>query len=240
MTRANAKHRGIFITGTDTGVGKSMVACAVVAGLRARGIDVAVYKPAETGCASKGGRLVGADATKLVAAAGSRQALESATSYLFSFPAAPLVAAEAASEVIDPRKLVSDYRRLSDDHELVIVEGAGGLLVPIAESYTYLDLVRTLELPVVCVVGSRLGCINHALLTLSVLENAGAVVLGFVVNQLEAGAQDFAESNRRTIARFTRARDLGSFPFVDEQVREEYAALGRLAGQALRLEAIGG
>jgi dethiobiotin synthetase len=232
--------RGVLITGTDTGVGKTMVSCAVVAALHARGLDVAVYKPVETGCSANQGRLEAADATKLVAAAGGRQAGESATGYRFALAAAPLVAAEAAREPIDPQRLTSDLRRLAADHEIVVVEGAGGLLVPIAERYTYLELARDLALGVVCVVGSRLGCINHALLTLSVLESARVSMHGFVTNQLEAGdvARDFAQSNRRTIGRFTQQRDLGLFPHVESPVHGDYAALGRIAERALVLDVI--
>jgi dethiobiotin synthetase len=225
----------ILITGTDTGVGKTLVACAVIAAMRARGHEVAVYKPAETGCKKHEGKLVGEDATRLLAAATSNQERGSATSYLFELPAAPLVAAEAAGATIDPQRIASDFARLARSHERVVVEGAGGLLVPLAEGYTYLDLARDLELSVICVVGSRLGCINHALLTLGTLERSGVDVRGFVVNQLEGGsaAEEFARSNRATIARFTHQRDLGSFPFVLENERDDYRALARTAATAL-------
>ena len=231
--------RGLLITGTDTGVGKTLVACAVIAATHARGRDVAVYKPAETGCKKIHGRLTGEDAARLIAAGGASQDPSTATSYLFELPAAPLVAAEAAGAKIDPLKIASDFERVARAHDVVVVEGAGGLLVPIAEGYTYLDLALALDLSVICVVGSRLGCINHALLTLDALDRAGAAIRGFVVNQLESGAdaEAFARSNLTTIQRFTRCRGLGVFPFVSERAREDYAMLARAAEEALHPEA---
>ncbi len=231
----------ILITGTDTGTGKTLVGCALVAALRARRLRVSVYKPVETGCAEVAGRLVAEDCVRLAAAAGEVRRASEVASYRFELPAAPLVAAEAAGTTIDPARLVADFGRLlSAGTDVVVVEGAGGLMVPIAEGFTYLDLARRLDLPVLCVVGSRLGCINHALLTLGAIERAGLRSPGYVVNCVEAGEHALvaARSNRATIARFTSAPDLGLFPFVALELREDHPHLGRLAEDHIALDRI--
>lgn len=229
----------IFVTGTDTGAGKTLVGCAIVAALGARGMRVAVYKPVETGCLREAGGLVGEDCARLAAAAGLPPRDPGIASYRFELPAAPLVAAEAEGTSVDPARLISDFTTLSrGPFDALVVEGAGGLMVPLAEGFTYLDLVRRLGLGVICVVGSRLGCINHALLTLESLRSAGARVAGYVVNCLEPGERALAsaKANRATIARFTRVPDLGMFPFVQANRRAEPAHLGRLAESHLALE----
>jgi len=231
-TPSNSNEKsGTLITGTDTSIGKTVVACAILAGLRARGIDVAAYKPAETGCATTDAGLVGEDCVRLAAATGGAQSAGEIASYLFELPAAPLVAAEAAGESIEPARLAADYASLGGRCDRVIVEGAGGLLVPVAAGYTYLDLARDLELDVVCVVGSRLGCINHALLTLAALDAAEIPVRGYVINcpTDDAAGPSSTESNRATIARFTRHRDLGLFPHLAADERDDPAALAACA-----------
>jgi dethiobiotin synthetase len=224
---------GVFITGTDTSIGKTMVSCAIAAALRARNVNVGVYKPVETGCPLKDGVLVGEDCGRLTRAAGGRQTSYETTSYLYELPAAPLMAAEARSETIEPAKLRGDYQRLSDIFDFVIVEGAGGLRVPIADDYTYLNLARELHLPVVVVIGSRLGCINHGLLTLDSLDTNGIEIAGYIVNCLEGenSAVMEARAHSDVIARFSGKRDLGIFPYIPES---EQADLEKLAGAAER------
>jgi dethiobiotin synthetase len=239
MARPKAKPDGVFVTGTDTSIGKTMIACAIAAALRARETDVGVYKPAETGCPMKDGILVGEDCARLTRAAGGRQTSFETTSYLFELPAAPLMAAETRDETIDPQKLRGDYQRLSGIFAYMVVEGAGGLRVPIADDYTYLNLARELALPVLVVVGSRLGCINHALLTLDSLDANGIPIAGYVMNCLEDAndAVVAARSNADLIARFSGKRDLGIFPFIPESDRPNFEKLAASAERYLDLDA---
>jgi len=227
----------ILVTGTDTGVGKTMVTCAIASELTRKDISVGVYKPVETGCSHEHGRLFGADARRLRAAAGGRQSEASLAGYLFELAAAPLAAARNAGGVVDPSRLEEDIRAIDAAHDITLVEGAGGLLVPIAERFTYLDLARRLSLPVVVVVGSRLGCVNHALLTLTVLTNAGVPCVGYVLNRAAPRAEDTptAESNRDLIAEFSHVPCLGIFPHVAPARRDDYAHLAALAEAALDL-----
>ena len=229
----------VFITGTDTGIGKTMVTCAIAAALVRRGVSVGVYKPVETGCERENGKLFGADARRLAAAAGGHQPESSITGYLFETPAAPLAAARKVGATIDPARLNDDIRTIDREHEVTLVEGAGGLMVPIAHGFTYLDLVRHLALPAIVVVGSKLGCVNHALLTLNALASAGARTLGYVLNRVTADTDDApsAESNRDMIAAFSSAPCLGLFPNVPRACRDRYDELARLAESSLELRA---
>lgn len=232
------KTRGTLITGTDTGIGKTTVACGIVAALRARGLSIGVYKPVETGCTYVKRILSGPDCRLLAAAAGEQQQPDQVASYLFELPAAPLIAAEAAGQRIDPLVLSQQYEALQKRFGHMIVEGAGGLMVPLADGYTYLDVARHLKLDIVVVVGSRLGCINHALLTFACIQASGLRMRGYVVNTLLPAKDDpvSPESNRRTIARFARYPDLGLFPYVAPKEVEDYGKLASMAEDTLDLK----
>lgn len=204
--------KGVFITGTDTGVGKTEISTSLVAALSARGLRVGVSKPAETGCEWNGERLVGDDAERLALAAGLPDGRDVAAR-LFREPAAPLAAAEAEAATLDPEELLRHAVSRAADKDLLVVEGAGGLEVPITDGFTYRDFAVRLGFPVVLVVGSKLGCINHALLSLRSLDDAGLQVLGYIVNELSSDSDVALRSNRNLIARFTEHRDLGRMPF---------------------------
>ncbi len=194
--------KGIFITGTDTGVGKTYIATGIASGLRRSGVDVGVMKPAETGCCIRDGQLVPRDAYKLIRAADTRDSLDLVNPYRFKKPLAPSLAAELEGEKIDPMKIISAYKKLSLRHDYMIVEGAGGIMVPLWQNYTYLELARTFALPVVIVAKPGLGTINHTLLTISALQHSGLTVWGVVVN--------FAQNTRVGLAEKTN-------PFVIEK-----------------------
>lgn len=230
----------IFVSGTDTGVGKTLVSCAITAALRAKGVEVGVYKPVETGCRRSDDGLIGEDCERLRAAASNRQTAAQVSSYLFEMPAAPWVAARAARQVIKPQRFVSDFEAIADDFEFVVVEGAGGLLVPICDGFTNLDLAHELGLPLLCVTGSRLGCVNHTLLTLGAAGRGGLAIRGYILNSITPpndceNDEIDAETNRETIARFTPYDDLGVFPFVEPKRRDDYSYLGKTAAGSLDL-----
>ena len=231
--------RGLFVTGTDTGVGKTLVSCSILSALRQRGRRLGVYKPAETGCPrDETGHLYGEDCRRLLTAANSGQSEASVASALYPIPAAPLVSAEAEGESLDPARLVADYEKLAGEYESVLVEGAGGLLVPIAEGFTFADLAEQLGLPVLVVVGSKLGCLNHALLTLSELERRGQPIAGYVLNSIEEEglAPHATATNREMLGRFGSCSDLGNMPFVAASERDAFERLGQLAESALELD----
>jgi len=181
-SQGNYMTRGIFITGTDTGVGKTYIAERITFGLRHKGMNVGVMKPAETGCRLRAGRLIPSDALRLKKAAGSDDALDLINPYRFREPLAPFVAAQRAGEKIDPRIIKRSFKTLCSNHEFMVVEGAGGILVPLTSRYTYRELAYTMMLPVVIVARPGLGTINHTLLTVSALRLHNISIAGIIIN----------------------------------------------------------
>lgn len=169
---------GLFVTGTDTGVGKTLVACALVDALREAGIDAGAMKPVETGVA-EGGPL---DALALRRAAGDRDPLDDVCPYRFALPAAPSVAARHASRRIELETLRDAFDRIAARRAAVVVEGAGGLLVPLAPHLDMARLAAALGLPVLVVARASLGTINHTLLTLEAARARDLQVAGVVVS----------------------------------------------------------
>jgi dethiobiotin synthetase len=203
------KRTGLFVTGTDTGVGKTLIAAGLAHALRARGIDVGVMKPVETGCPSRAGRLRPPDALALREAAGSRDALDLINPYRFREPLAPMVAAERLGRDIDCERLMERFGRLADRHTMMLVEGAGGLLVPITETLSFLDLAVRLGLPVLVVIGSRLGALNHARLTVDAALAARVPVAGAIVNRATAERSPARTTNLSVLRRLLPIPVLG-------------------------------
>lgn len=176
MTRPSA---GLFVTGTDTGVGKTLVACALIRGLRRRGIDAAGMKAVETGVGA-GGPL---DAIALREAGGGGDPLDLVCPQRFPLAAAPAVAAAAAGSGLDLGSIHAAFAALGARHECLLVEGAGGLLVPLTGSICMADLARDLALPLLVVARARLGTINHTLLTLEAARARRLAIAGVVVSR---------------------------------------------------------
>jgi len=180
--------RGIFVAGTDTGVGKTVVAAALLRALAARGHAAIGMKPVATGLAA--GETVNADVRALVAAANVVAPLADVSPYSFAPPVAPHLAAHAAGGAIDLDRIGAAYARLALVADAIVVEGAGGLLVPLGRTTDMLDIPARLGLPVVLVVGIRLGCLNHALLSSLALEARGVRLAGWVANRIDATMRD--------------------------------------------------
>ena len=172
----------LFVSGTDTGCGKTQVACALARGLRASGRRVRVLKPVETGCAERDGLLVPADALALAAAAGDDAPLDRLCPYRLRLAAAPEVAARAQGIELEPQRIAAALVLARSDADAVLVEGAGGLLVPLAAELDMAGLARDLELPVLIVARARVGTINHTLLTLEAAAARGLRVLGVAIS----------------------------------------------------------
>lgn len=205
----DARLAGLFVTGTDTGVGKTLITAGLAHALRAQGIDIGVMKPVETGCHSRNGRLQPVDALALREAAGSRDALDLVNPYRFREPLAPMVAAERLGRGIDGERLMERFGRLADRHTIMLVEGAGGLLVPITEKLSFLDLAARLRLPVLVVIGSRLGALNHARLTVEAALTARVPVAGAILNRATAERSPARTTNLSALRRLLPIPVLG-------------------------------
>jgi dethiobiotin synthetase len=213
--------KGFFIAGTDTGVGKTEVARALCVLLRERDWAPLALKPVETGCAPDAPE----DALALREACGSAQALDDLCPYRFRLPAAPLVAAEAEGRSIDLLRIEEIVARASVP---IVVEAAGGLLVPLAresELFTNLDLADRLGLPVLLVGRAGLGTLNHCALSVEAIERRGLQLVAVVLNRTVEQDDPTVESNPRWVGELTGARVLGPTPFVaDSKARPRLLA----------------
>ncbi|MBI5198532.1 MAG: dethiobiotin synthase [Nitrospirae bacterium] len=207
--------KGIFITGTDTGVGKTVIAGALAIALKDRGYSVGVMKPVETGCKKSGKRLIPSDAIFLKKASRSRDSLDLINPYRFKTPLAPAVASELEGVRIDISRILKAYHTLNKKHDIVIVEGAGGILVPVYKDYLFIDLIRDLTIPVVVVARPGLGTINHTLLTIRCAQEYGIPVIGFILNYSKDLKPDPSENtNPLVIKRLSNVPLIGIFPFI--------------------------
>ncbi len=223
--------KSLFVTGTDTGSGKTTVSCAILAALAARGKRIGVLKPAETGCLrGADGTLIAEDAERLRFFAGLQQDRQSVCPYKMSQPLAPVVAAGLDGITIDPQYIRTIHDGLTATHDLTLVEGAGGLLVPLTSSLTFCDFAAALHLPVLIVVGSKLGCINHALLTYRAARAAGLHVIGYVMNALAAEGDLSSRTNSEVLTQWL-GPPLGHLPFLDTIGMDE-TSRARLAAAA--------
>jgi dethiobiotin synthetase len=190
---------GYFVTGTDTGVGKTTVTSALARCARTLGKKVFAFKPVESGCEAVDGHLVGADMDALWKAAGSWQTGELRGVYRLRMPVAPLVAARAEAVEVDLARIDRVFRDGAGQSEVALVEGAGGWRVPITETADVSRLARQTGLPVVIVSRATLGTINHSLLTIEAVERDGCRIAAVVLSRRPDEAADFALSNREQI-----------------------------------------
>ncbi|MFI5380313.1 MAG: dethiobiotin synthase [Tepidisphaerales bacterium] len=204
---------GLFITGTSTGVGKTIITGAIARWLRADGRRVAVCKPVATGCVRRREGTVSEDAEYLAHCADTPHPLDLVCPVRYLEPLAPAVAAERAKTPVDFEAIARSLRIMTADADVLLVEGIGGILVPLDATHTVLDLARALNYPAVIVADAVLGTINHTLLTLQALRCAEVPVAGVVINRYPPGTPGLAEeTNPRAIEKFGHVPILAIVP----------------------------
>jgi len=209
--------RSIFVTGTDTDVGKTVVCAGLAAALARKGVNVGVMKPVATGGKRRGGKIVSEDAEILIAAAGVRDPVELVNPVCLEPPLAPSIAAKISNRLIDLTRIWKAYKVLSRMHEVVIVEGVGGILVPILDRYYVTDLVQRLRLPVLVVTRPTLGTLNHTLLTVRVARQEGLELAGLVVNHHAKFKLGVAERlNPEMLDSLSNVPLLGEVPYLGD------------------------
>jgi dethiobiotin synthetase len=213
--------RRFLITGTDTGVGKTTVGCALAFALNARGMRVGVMKPVETGCKpGVDGVPEPADARALAYAAACSMPLELIAPFRYRSPMAPAAAAEAdAMPTPDFDRIAECFRKIESESDIVIVEGAGGIASPITWNRDYADLAWLLDLEVVVVIGNGVGYLNLAALTLRYADQRGLKIAGYLLNDVESAMPARAEVNEASMARLTHARPLGRIRFREPMAK---------------------
>jgi dethiobiotin synthetase len=201
--------RGFFITGTDTGVGKTHVACLLVEALKRQGLRVAVMKPVAAGVDADG---VNEDVRRLMAAANVPASMELVNPYCFAPAIAPHLAAAQAGVSMRMEVIAHAYGQLAAQADVVVVEGAGGFLVPL-NGDVWMDVIPVrLQLPVILVVGLRLGCLNHALLTAEAVRARGLLLAGWIANRIDPLMAE-AEANLTSLHGILRSHFLGEIPW---------------------------
>lgn len=201
-----------FITGTDTGVGKTHVACKLIKDYVAQGYQVIGMKPVAAGCELVDGTWVNEDVLKLEQASNVKASRELTNPYSFKEAIAPHIAAEKADAEIKIQMIQQAFVRLANMADIVIVEGAGGFLVPLSGTQSMADLAAVLNIPIILVVGMKLGCINHSLLTVEAIQARNLTLHGWVANQLEQNMPALAE-NEATLAQKIKAPKLFSLGY---------------------------
>ena len=234
---ARARYRGVMVTGTDTEVGKTVVAAGLARFLRGQGLDVGVMKPVASGAVeSAAGVRESSDVVALMRAACCSDPVEWVNPYCFTAPVAPALAAELEGVSVDMERISDCYERLCSRHDLTVVEGAGGALTPVFGKLSVADLAQRLRMPALIVSRAGLGTINHTVMTFECLRSRGVECLGFVLNRFPPFPDLAERTNADRIASITGALHLGSIPELEEPFGfgSEDHFLQSLDGESLR------
>lgn len=216
---SNTSH-GFFVTGTDTEVGKTLISGALILKLREAGMRTIGFKPVVAGTYTDvNGQILNEDLETLRIASGLNSGEQNLCPYVLDEPAAPHIIAKKNDIYLDPNIILGDLHSLSQEFEVVVIEGAGGFLVPLNEREDLGDLAQAIDLPVVLVVGMRLGCINHALLTCEAIQSRQLTIAGWVANTLSE-EMPLLEENIQTLKDRIFAPFLGVIPTLPKQLQK--------------------
>ncbi|KRF21470.1 dethiobiotin synthase [Paenibacillus sp. Soil787] len=213
--------RGLFVTGTDTGVGKTMVTAAITAALRAEGLNAGVWKPVQSGALLGSGVT---DAERLLQSTGIHERPEAVAPFTFEAPLTPMLAAKRAGVTLTLKDLIAAGEPLAKRFEALLIEGAGGVAVPLTDDALVADLIAELHVPALIVARSSLGTINHTLLTASLLRHHRIPIVGIILNDGDlTGLHDdpSRDTNAELIERYSGLKVLGRFPHVQTDANSE-------------------
>ena len=226
------KSKGYFISGTDTSVGKTVVTACLLALYRKRRVDLGFMKPVETGIDPECSSEANSDAKFLLAVSGNQDALEEVCPIRLQPPAAPLQAARMTRQTIAIDSILENFRKLQARHDQILVEGVGGLMVPLKPDYFITDLIRDMDLPLIIVSRLTLGTLNHTLLTLKTAQSTGIEIAGVILNRSDNNPlNDVEKGQANLIHELSGVPVIGECPFInpvsverfDNQLAEEIA-----------------
>ncbi|MZH03601.1 MAG: dethiobiotin synthase [Nitrospinae bacterium] len=207
--------KGYFITGTDTNVGKTVVTACLATLFKSRGEDVGVMKPIETGVDPECSSSANSDAKFLMEVAGVQDA--EVCPFRLKTPASPYQAARIEGKELDPYKILEDFRTLQSRHSLMLVEGVGGLMVPITRRYYVADMALQMKLPLIIISRIQLGTLNHTLLTIKAARQHGLKVAGVILNPVHEGELDTIEEEQGSlIEELSDTPILGTCPYIHD------------------------
>lgn len=222
------KHKGIFVTGSDTGVGKTLVSAGLLVRLREQGLDAVPMKPVQTGCVREQQGVKAPDIEFCLDSAGIKNidiGMDLMAPYMFEPACSPHLAAEMAGTEISIAAITSCFKKLSEKHEYIVVEGAGGVMVPLSRRESMIDLMRALKLPVVLVARPGLGTLNHTLLSLNALKHAGLAVAGVFFNHTTAEKEEYIEQDNLKTIRELGETPVWTVPFMPDVAGESISSL---------------
>ena len=203
-----------FITGTDTEIGKTTLSCTLIRALAGKGLRVAPMKPVAAGASQVDGVWHNEDVDALMSASNMTLPVSLVSPFLLKTPIAPHLSAKLDGQVIDLQHILSCYRTLCEQADAVIVEGVGGFCVPFTQDTSSADLAVQLNLPVILIVGLKLGCINHALLTAEAIRARGLKLAGWIANRIEP-FMPYGDENIQTLEALIGAPRLGTMPYLE-------------------------
>lgn len=215
-------NQGFFITGTDTGVGKTLIAAALIERFVQSGLATVGMKPIAAGARMVDRQMMNEDVEQLIAASNVDAPLMHINPYVFEPAIAPHIAAKQAGIDVSMDRIITAFHALSECADLVVVEGAGGFLVPLNDTEDMADLASALALPVILVVGMRLGCLNHTLLTVASIKSKGLQLAGWVANGVQPAMENF-DDNLQSLKQRIPAPCLGVIPW-SEAINYQQAA----------------
>ena len=210
------KSKGYFISGTDTGVGKTVVTACLLALYHKRRVDLGVMKPMETGIDPECSSEANSDAKFLLAVSGNQDALEEVCPIRLQPPAAPLQAARMTGQTIAIDSILENFRKLQTRYDQILVEGVGGLMVPLKPDYFITDLIRDMDLPLIIVSRLTLGTLNHTLLTLKTAQSTGIEIAGVILNRSDnSPLNDVEKGQANLIHELSGVPIIGECPFIN-------------------------
>lgn len=228
-----SKHKGLFVTGTDTGVGKTLIAGAIANILRQAGEKVGVFKPVATGCRHEREGLVSGDAEFLAYCADSEFSLEKINPVTFGTPAAPFACERLENKKVDLEKIIAAYNFICSETDCIIVEGIGGIRVPITDGLDVLTVAKAFGLPVIIVARPNLGTINHTLLTIDAVKSVNLPLAGIIISGYDESKADYAEqTGPPVISEVGETQILAIVPY-DYQTNIEKGVIGDIVLDSL-------
>ncbi len=210
---------GFFITGTDTGVGKTVVTACLATLYKSQGMKVGVMKPIETGVDPECSSAANSDAKFLMEVSGNNDAEEEVCPYRLKTPASPYQSAKIAGTLIKPATLLENFKVLQSRHDMMLVEGIGGLMVPITAHYNVADLALEIDLPLIIVSRTQVGTLNHTLLTINAARQRGLKIKGVILNG-SGDLSDIEKQQGKIIEEFSDTPILGTCPYLDDVSKE--------------------
>ncbi|MGO4887572.1 dethiobiotin synthase [Anaerobacillus sp. MEB173] len=221
---------GFFITGTDTDIGKTLSTTLLTAYFHRQGKNVIPYKPVQSGAVEYDGKLVAPDVQLYQLVLPSLNEADGCT-YLLKKPSSPHLAAREEQVHIQPESILKHYQKLQRLYEVVLVEGAGGLIVPMNDTgYCVIDLIEEMRLPVILIARAGLGTINHTVLSIMALRQRGIPIAGIILNRVQKGDSIIEEDNQKVIEQLTNVPILGVIPYIEniEQTLQDEQYLAHL------------